>query len=79
MATFSNDEEEDKDVAKKVTNALERVTSDYHSGSSSDEESMRASPLTVSYGRCAHQVLYSTFYSSYKYPVCVCKSIESNQ
>lgn len=47
VATFSNSEEEDKDVAKKVTSALERVTSDYHSGSSSDEESIRTSPLTV--------------------------------
>lgn len=46
VATFSN-EEEDKDVAKKVTSALERVTSDYHSGSSSDEESIRTSPLTI--------------------------------
>lgn len=58
VASFSNDEEEDKDVAKKVTSALERVTSDYHSGSSSDEESVRTSPLTVSNSRCAYQVLH---------------------
>lgn len=57
VASFSNDNEEDKDVAKKVTSALERVTSDYHSGSSSDEESVRSSPLTVPSSRCAHQVL----------------------
>ncbi|KAM3601686.1 uncharacterized protein V6R79_016837 [Siganus canaliculatus] len=54
VATFSNDDE-DKDVAKKVTSALERVTSDYHSGSSSDEESIRTSPLTISNNRCAYQ------------------------
>ncbi|KAE8288047.1 Protein BTG3 BTG family member 3 [Larimichthys crocea] len=53
VASFSNNDEEDKDVAKKVTSALERVTSDYHSGSSSDEESMRTSPLTVSNSRSA--------------------------
>ncbi|XP_034060142.1 protein BTG3 isoform X2 [Gymnodraco acuticeps] len=45
LATFSDDED-DKDVAK-VTQALERVTSDYHSGSSSDEEATRTSPHTV--------------------------------
>lgn len=57
VASFTNDEEEDKDVAKKVTSALERVTSDYHSASSSDEESVRSSPLTVSNNRCAYQVI----------------------
>ncbi|XP_029304131.1 protein BTG3 [Cottoperca gobio] len=53
VATFSNDDE-DKDVAK-LTRALERVTSDYHSGSSSDEEGMRTSPLTVH--NSAYQVM----------------------
>ncbi|RVE63464.1 hypothetical protein OJAV_G00136540 [Oryzias javanicus] len=48
VATFSSDNEDDRDVAKKVTSALERVTSDYHSGSSSDEESTRSSPLSSS-------------------------------
>lgn len=62
MATFSNDNEEDKDVAKKVTSALERVTSDYHSGSSSDEESIRTSPLTVLNSRCPYQVCHDTIY-----------------
>ncbi|XP_071317402.1 protein BTG3 [Trachinotus anak] len=57
VATFSRDEETDKDVAKKVTSALERVTSDYHSGSSSDEESTRTSPLTISNSRCAYQAM----------------------
>ncbi|XP_041657367.1 protein BTG3 [Cheilinus undulatus] len=57
VASFSNDEEEDKDVAKKVTSALERVTSDYHSGSSSDEEGMRTSPLTVPNSRCTKQTM----------------------
>lgn len=39
VASFSGDDEDDKmDVTKKVTRAVERVTSDYHSGSSSDEE-----------------------------------------
>lgn len=54
VATFSSDNEDDRDVAKKVTSALERVTSDYHSGSSSDEESTRSSPLSSSYR--PHQV-----------------------
>ncbi|XP_070699832.1 protein BTG3 [Pempheris klunzingeri] len=58
VASFSNDEEEeDKEVAKKVTSALERVTSDYHSGSSSDEESIRTSPLTIPNSRCAYQAM----------------------
>lgn len=65
VASFSSDVEEDKDVAKKVTSALERVTSDYHSGSSSDEESTRTSPLTIPSSRCAYQVFYNTFYNSY--------------
>ncbi|XP_026225793.1 protein BTG3 [Anabas testudineus] len=56
VATFSSDEE-DKDVAKKVTSALERVTSDYHSGSSSDEESTRASPLTITSSRCTFKAM----------------------
>lgn len=47
VATLSSDDEDDKDVAKKVTSALERVTSDYYSSSSSDEESTRNSPLIV--------------------------------
>lgn len=59
VASFSNDEEEDKDVAK-VTSALERVTSDYHSGSSSDEESTRTSPLTVPNSHCSYTVLHNT-------------------
>lgn len=62
VATFSNDNEEDKDVAKKVTSALERVTSDYHSGSSSDEESIRTSPLTVLNSRSPYQVRQYTIY-----------------
>ncbi|CAL9685923.1 unnamed protein product [Knipowitschia caucasica] len=37
VAMLSKDEDE-KEVAKNVAKALERVTSDYHSGSSSDEE-----------------------------------------
>ncbi|KAM9728076.1 protein BTG3 isoform 2-T2 [Menidia menidia] len=58
VATFSSDDEDDKEVAKKVTSALERVTSDYHSGSSSDEESTRSSPLTVPYSRWSHQQIH---------------------
>uniref|UniRef100_UPI003AAE9BC0 protein BTG3 n=1 Tax=Centroberyx gerrardi TaxID=166262 RepID=UPI003AAE9BC0 len=57
VASFSSDDEEDKDVTKKVTSALERVTSDYHSGSSSDEESTFASPLTILHSRHTHQVM----------------------
>lgn len=64
VATFSSDEE-DKDVAKKVTSALERVTSDYHSGSSSDEESTRASPLTITSSRCTFKVLCNTLHNSH--------------
>lgn len=56
VASFSNDDEEDKDVAK-VTSALERVTSDYHSGSSSDEESTCTSPVTVPNSHCAYQAM----------------------
>ncbi|XP_026184131.1 protein BTG3 [Mastacembelus armatus] len=56
VATFSSDEE-DKEVAKKVTSALERVTSDYHSGSSSDEESTRSSPLPIPNTSCAFQTM----------------------
>ncbi|XP_029957514.1 protein BTG3 [Salarias fasciatus] len=55
VATFSSEDEDDKDVAKNVTSALERVTSDYHSGSSSDEESARTSPLTVPNRHSAYQ------------------------
>lgn len=73
IATFSSDDEDGKDVSKKVTSALERVTSDYHSGSSSDEESARTSPLTI-HSRCSasqvfcHEMraayihIYSVFY-----------------
>ncbi|XP_066507404.1 protein BTG3 [Hoplias malabaricus] len=43
VASFSSDDDDDdddkEDVTKKVTSAVERVTSDYHSGSSSDEDS----------------------------------------
>ncbi|KAJ0062007.1 hypothetical protein NL108_014916 [Boleophthalmus pectinirostris] len=46
LATLSKDEDE-KELAKKVTKALERVTSDYHSGSSSDEETSRKSTFTI--------------------------------
>lgn len=70
VATFSSDVEDGKDVAKKVTSALERVTSDYHSGSSSDEESARTSPLTIPSRsqvfchemRAAYIQIYSVFY-----------------
>ncbi|XP_019940974.2 protein BTG3 [Paralichthys olivaceus] len=60
VANFPSDGEEDKDVAKKVTSALERVTSDYHSGSSSDEESTRTSPLTIDYSHRAYQGINPT-------------------
>ncbi|CAJ1064628.1 protein BTG3 [Xyrichtys novacula] len=55
VATFSNDHKEDKDFAKKMTSALQRVTSDYHSGSSSDEEGLHNSPLTVHNSHCTKQ------------------------
>uniref|UniRef100_A0A672KFE8 B-cell translocation gene 3 n=1 Tax=Sinocyclocheilus grahami TaxID=75366 RepID=A0A672KFE8_SINGR len=44
VATFSSDDDADdkEDVTKKVTSAVERVTSDYHSGSSSDEDTRLA-------------------------------------
>ncbi|KAI3373417.1 hypothetical protein L3Q82_022030, partial [Scortum barcoo] len=72
VASFSNNDEEDKDVAKKVTSALERVTSDYHSGSSSDEESIRTSPLTISSSRCTYQVLHHAFYDICDQTSCTC-------
>ncbi|XP_032389684.1 protein BTG3 [Etheostoma spectabile] len=56
VASFSNEEEEE-DVAK-VTSALERVTSDYHSGSSSDEESTRASPFALPNSHCAYRATW---------------------
>ena len=47
VASFSGDDEDDKeDVTRKVTSAVEKVTSDYHSGSSSDEESNREARAT---------------------------------
>lgn len=60
VATFPSEEEDGKDVAKKVTSALERVTSDYHSGSSSDEEGTRTSPLTIDHSRGAYQAMNPT-------------------
>ncbi|XP_010766085.1 protein BTG3 [Notothenia coriiceps] len=58
LATFSDDED-GKDVAK-VTQALERVTSDYHSGSSSDEEATRTSPNTVHNSRSDYKAINPT-------------------
>lgn len=60
VASFSGDGQDDKeDVTKKVTSAVERVTSDYHSGSSSDEESSlretRPAP-TLSQNRVTHKM-----------------------
>ncbi|KAM9385598.1 protein BTG3-like isoform 1-T1 [Pholidichthys leucotaenia] len=57
VAAFSNEEEDGKDVAKKVTSALERVTSDYHSGSSSDEESTHSSPPTTPSRHSTYQTM----------------------
>lgn len=46
VASFSSDDDDDKeDVTKRVTSAVERVTSDYHSGSSSDEDTNFREPL----------------------------------
>ncbi|KAG7515974.1 hypothetical protein JOB18_019673 [Solea senegalensis] len=52
VATFSSDEEQDKYVAKKVISALTRVTSDYHSDSSSDEDRARTPPFTIDTSHC---------------------------
>ncbi|XP_049324998.1 protein BTG3 isoform X2 [Astyanax mexicanus] len=52
VASFSSegDDDDKEDVTKKVTSAVERVTSDYHSGSSSDEDSgCRESCFTPSF------------------------------
>lgn len=57
VATLSSEDEDDKAVTKKVTSALERVTSDYHSGSSSDEEGSWNSPLTIPNLHCGAKVL----------------------
>ncbi|KAL0994391.1 hypothetical protein UPYG_G00121590 [Umbra pygmaea] len=61
VASFSGDEDDKEDVTKKVTSAVERVTSDYHSGSSSDEDSgLRETrlPPTISNNRHTYQVVY---------------------
>nr|XP_006010295.1 PREDICTED: protein BTG3-like [Latimeria chalumnae] len=39
VVTFESDEDDQDDIPKKVSHAVDKVTSDYHSGSSSDEES----------------------------------------
>ncbi|XP_038846090.1 protein BTG3 [Salvelinus namaycush] len=59
VASFSGDDKED--VTKKVTSAVERVTSDYHSCSSSDEDSgLRETrpPPTFPQNRHKYQVIY---------------------
>ncbi|KAG7282653.1 hypothetical protein CRUP_017579 [Coryphaenoides rupestris] len=79
VASFSNGEEdEDKEVTRKVASALERVTSDYHSGSSSEEdcalwETPGSSPLTVAPGNTTHQAMNPnapTWNPKKKMPVC---------
>ncbi|XP_036381325.1 protein BTG3 [Megalops cyprinoides] len=66
VASFSGDGEDDKeDVTKKVTSAVEKVTSDYHSGSSSDEESStREARVTPPFPhfRPRYQVVPEVFY-----------------
>ncbi|KAM6970228.1 protein BTG3 [Aplochiton taeniatus] len=60
VASFSSDDEDDKmDVTKKVTRAVERVTSDYHSGSSDEESNngVPAPPTSVPDSRYTHKVL----------------------
>ncbi|XP_068457133.1 protein BTG3 [Clinocottus analis] len=56
VANFSCDDESDTDIAK-VTSALERVTSDYHSGSSSDEESVYIPPHPVYNSHSPYQAM----------------------
>ncbi|XP_034406049.1 protein BTG3 [Cyclopterus lumpus] len=58
VASFSCNEG-DTDVAK-VTSALERVTSDYHSGSSSDEESVDIPPHSLYNGHSPYQAMNPT-------------------
>ena len=38
VASFENEDENKEEISKKVTRALDKVTSDYHSGSSSSDE-----------------------------------------
>lgn len=60
VASFLGDDDKKEDVIKEVTSAVERVTSDYHSGSSSDEEnSTRDTSATAPLvqGRPLYQVL----------------------
>jgi protein Tob/BTG len=38
VASFENEDENKDEISKKVTRALDKVTSDYHSGSSSSDE-----------------------------------------
>jgi protein Tob/BTG len=61
VASFSEGEADEKEVARKVTSALERVTSDYSSGSSSDEDcTLRETPgtsaLPIALDCTTHQV-----------------------
>lgn len=38
VASFESEDENKDEISKKVTRALDKVTSDYHSGSSSSDE-----------------------------------------
>lgn len=38
VASFENEDENKDEISRKVTRALDKVTSDYHSGSSSSDE-----------------------------------------
>lgn len=38
VASFENEDENKDEISKKVSRALDKVTSDYHSGSSSSDE-----------------------------------------
>ncbi|XP_053773991.1 protein BTG3 [Desmodus rotundus] len=47
VASFENEDENKDEISKKVTRALDKVTSDYHSGSSSSDEETTSKEMEV--------------------------------
>ncbi|XP_036987070.2 protein BTG3 isoform X1 [Artibeus jamaicensis] len=47
VASFENEDENKDEISKKVTRALDKVTSDYHSGSSSSDEETTSKEVEV--------------------------------
>ncbi|XP_038622246.1 protein BTG3 isoform X2 [Tachyglossus aculeatus] len=51
--SFKSGDENKDEISKKVTSAVDKVTSDYHSGSSSDEEGCKETKPVLAAGRPA--------------------------